>query len=255
MAAMTPLLMSLAAFACIFGGTFLGLFAHRQLPDRHLSGDTKDIVRQGTGLIATLASLVLGLLIASANGKYETENGQIKQLIAHIVLLDNTLRLFGPEAEPLRALLRSDIDIAADKIWRESRPGFGQPKPFEAGAGLAIYNDVLKLVPKNDAQRFYQARAMDTLVDIGKTRLLLFTTASASIPLPFLIVLVGWLALIFASISLFAESNARTIAILCIFSFAASAAIFLILELSQPFVGLMMISDEPFRNSLAALPR
>ena len=255
MAAMTPLLMSLAAFACIFGGTFLGLFARRQLPDRHLSGDTKDIVRQGTGLIATLASLVLGLLIASANGKYETENGQIKQLIAHIVLLDNTLRLFGPEAEPLRALLRSDIDIAADKIWRESRPGFGQPKPFEAGAGLAIYNDVLKLVPKNDVQRFYQARAMDTLIDISKTRLLLFTTASASIPLPFLIVLVGWLALIFASISLFAESNARTIAILCIFSFAASAAIFLILELSQPFVGLMMISDEPFRNSLAALPR
>lgn len=255
MAEMTPLLMSLAAFACIFGGTFLGIFVRRKLPDHHLGGDTKDIVRQGTALIATLASLVLGLLIASANGKYETENSQIKQLIANIILLDNTLGQYGAEAEPVRVELRRDIGNAADKIWRQSPPVFGRPKPFQASSvGLSIYNEVLKLTPKTDAQRFYQARAMDALVEIAKTRLLLFTTASGSIPLPFLIVLVGWLALIFASISLFAESNARTIAILCIFSFAASAAIFLILELSQPFVGLMMISDEPFRNALAALP-
>jgi hypothetical protein len=252
---MTPLLMSLAAFAVVFGGTFLGIFIRHRLPNRHLSGDTKDIVRQGTALIATLASLVLGLLIASANGKYETESSEIKQLTANIVLLDNILGLYGPEAKPLRASLRREIGIAADKIWSESRPSFGKPKPFEASAlGLAIYNEVLKLAPKNDEQRFYQARAMDALVDVGKTRLLLFTSAGGTIPLPFLIVLVGWLALIFASISLFAESNARTIAILCIFSFAASAAIFLILELSQPFVGLMMISDEPFRNALAPLP-
>jgi hypothetical protein len=255
MATMTPLLMSLAAFACIFAGTFLGIFIRRRLPDHHLSGDTKDVVRQGTALIATLASLVLGLLIASANGRYETENSHIKQIIANIILLDNTLALYGPEAEPVRTLLRSDLDVMADKIWGESRPAFDGAKPFQADAlGLSIYSEALKLAPTTDAQRFYQARAMDTLVDIGKTRLLLYTSTTGSIPLPFLIVLVGWLALIFASISLFAESNMRTIAILCIFSFAASAAIFLILELSQPFLGLMMISDEPFRHSLAALP-
>jgi hypothetical protein len=253
-AVMTPLLMSLAAFACIFAGTFLGIFIRRRLPNRHLTGDTKDIVRQGTGLIATLASLVLGLLIASANGKYETESGQIKQLTADVVLLDTTLGLYGPEAEPIRAFMRREVGSIADRIWSEGRPTFGRTKPFEAGAlGLSIYGAVLKLMPKNDEQRFYQARAMDTLVEIGKTRLLLYTSTSGSIPIPFLIVLVGWLALIFASISLFAESNARTITILCIFSFAASAAIFLILELSQPFVGLMTISDEPLRNALAHL--
>jgi len=255
MTAMTPLLMSLAAFACIFGGTFLGIYVRHRLPDRHLSGDTKDIVRQGTGLIATLASLVLGLLIASASGKYETESGQIKQLTANIVLLDNTLGLYGQDAEPLRAQLRREITSMTDHIWSENRPSFGKVQPFRAtAAGLSIYTDVLKLEPKTDAQRFLQSRAIDTLTDIGKTRLLLFTSAGGSIPIPFLIVLVGWLALIFASISLFAESNARTITILCIFSFAASAAIFLILELSQPFTGLMMISDEPLRNALVALP-
>ena len=90
---MTPLLISLTAFACIFAGTFLGIYFRRRLPGRHLSGDTKDIVRQGTALIATLASLVLGLLIASANGKYETQSSQIKQLTASVVVLDNILGL------------------------------------------------------------------------------------------------------------------------------------------------------------------
>ncbi|SHN80462.1 DUF4239 domain-containing protein [Bradyrhizobium erythrophlei] len=256
MTAMTPLLMSLAAFVCIFGGTFLGIFVRRKLPDHHLSGDTKDVVRQGTALIATLASLVLGLLIASANGRYEAESSQIKQLIAHVILLDNTLVLFGPDAEAVRALLRSDVGIAAARIWSEGQPVFASQRPFHADAqSLAIYDEVLKLAPKTDAQRFYQSRAMDALIEIGKTRLLLFTSTTGSIPIPFLIVLVGWLALIFASISLFAESNARTVTILCIFSLAASAAIFLILELSQPFAGLMRISDEPLRNALVALPR
>ncbi|MGZ5872138.1 MAG: bestrophin-like domain [Bradyrhizobium sp.] len=252
---MSPLLTSLAAFACIFGGTFLGIYVRHRLPDRHLSGDTKDIVRQGTGLIATLASLVLGLLIASANGKYETQSSQIKQLTANVVLLDNTLDLYGQDAVPLRTLLRREIGVLTDRIWAENRPSFGNAKPFEASSlGLSVYTELLKLVPKTDAQRFLQARATDTLIDIGKTRLLLFTNAGNSIPFPFLIVLVGWLALIFASISLFAESNVRTIAILCVFSFAASAAIFLILELSQPFTGLLMISDQPLRDALSALP-
>jgi hypothetical protein len=171
------------------------------------------------------------------------------------VLLDNALELYGQDAEPTRALLRREIGVLADRIWGENHASFGKPRPFEASSlGLSVYTEILKLVPNTDAQRSLQARASDTLIDIGKTRLLLFTNAGNSIPAPFLIVLVGWLALIFASISLFAESNARTIAVLFVFSLAASAAIFLILELSQPFTGLMMISDQPLRDALVALP-
>ena len=118
---MSPLLTSLVAFGCIFGGAFLGLIIRYRLPDRHLSGDTKDIVRQGTGLIATLASLVLGLLIASANGKFETESSQIKQLTANIVLLDGALKLYGSETDGLRNLMRREVAAMADGIWRESR--------------------------------------------------------------------------------------------------------------------------------------
>ncbi len=123
MKTMSPSLMSLIAFACIFGGTFLGLFMRYRLPNRHLSGDTKDIVRQGTGLIATLASLVLGVLIASANGKFETESSQVEQLTANVVLLDGILNLFDSETDGDRNLLRREVAVMADRIWRENNFG------------------------------------------------------------------------------------------------------------------------------------
>jgi hypothetical protein len=253
---MSPALMSLIAFACVFGGTFVGMFLRKRLPGEHLSGPTKEVVRLGTGLIATIAGLVLGLLIASANATFETEGGEVKQLTANIVLLDRTLALYGPEAASARDLLRRSVVTLTDRIWRENGHRSGEAESFEASAdALSLYAEILKLSPQNEAQRSLQAKAVDALNDMAKTRLLLYTKVGGSIPMPFLAVLISWLTIIFASYSLFADNNATTIAALCIFALSASAAIFLILELGQPFAGLLMISDEPLRNALAPLSR
>jgi hypothetical protein len=251
---MSPIALSLIAFACVFGGTFIGMFLRKRLPGHHLSGDTKDVVRLGTGLIGTIAALVLGLLIASASSTFETQSSQIKQLIADIVLLDRTLALYGPETDSARNLLRHAVADLADRIWRENGSDSGKAQAFEAStAALPFYDEILKLSPRNETQRSLQARAIDTSIDLAKARLLLFAKAGGSIPMPFLAVLISWLTIIFASFSLFADNNATTVAALGIFALSASAAIFLILELSQPFTGLMMISGEPLRNALAPL--
>jgi ABC-type multidrug transport system fused ATPase/permease subunit len=142
----------------------------------------------------------------------------------------------------------------ADRIWRENGSESAKAEPFEASAAaLSLYDEILKLAPQTEAQRSLQARAIASLQEVGKTRLLLFTEAGTTIPMPFLVVLIFWLAVIFVSFSLFADNNATTTAALCIFALSASAAIFLILELSQPFTGLMTISGEPLRNALAPL--
>jgi hypothetical protein len=248
---MGPLLTSLIAFAVIFGGTFVGTFVRNKLPEHHLKGDTKDVVRLGTGLIATLAALVLGLLVSTANSTYETQSAQVKQVIADVVILDRTLALYGPETDSIRNLLRQSIGTLADRIWRENRAESGKTGPFvESASALSFYDEILKLSPRNEIQRAIQARAIDATAELGKARLLLFAKAGASIPIPFLVVLVSWLTILFASFSLFADNNATTMAALCVFALSASAALFLILELSQPFTGLMMISDEPLRNVL-----
>ena len=111
--------MSVIVFACVLVGMFLGMFLRNMLPERHLSGDTKDVVRLGTGLIGTIAALVLGLLIASANSTYETQSSQVQQLAANIVLLDRTLAQYGPETASARNLLRRGVASMADRIWRE----------------------------------------------------------------------------------------------------------------------------------------
>ncbi len=125
---MTPLMTSVIAFAVIFGGTFLGMFVRNRLPKHHLSGETKEVVRLGTGLIGTIAALVLGLLISAANITYETQSTEIKQLIADVVLLDRTLALYGPETDPVRNLLRQDVSTMADPIGSGLRtvPGPGR---------------------------------------------------------------------------------------------------------------------------------
>jgi len=248
------MVVSVIVFACVFGGAFLGLFLRKRLPDDHLSGNTKDFVRLGTGLIATIAGLVLGLLIASANNTFETQSGQVKQLTANIILLDTTLAEYGVETDSIRNLLRRAVATLANRIWRENGADSGKGEAFEASAAaLSLYDEILKLSPRNEAQRSLQARAIDTSNELAKTRLLLFTRAGGSIPMPFLVVLVSWLTIIFVSFSLFADNNATTIAALCILALSASASIFLILELSQPFTGLMTISSEPLRNALAPL--
>jgi hypothetical protein len=178
----------------------------------------------------------------------------VQQLPANIVLLDRTLAQYGPETDLARNLLRRGVAAMADRIWRENGSDSGKVAPFEASAAaLSLYDEILKLSPRNETQRSLQARALDTVQDLGKTRLLLFAEAGMAIPIPFLVVLISWLTIIFASFSLFADNNGTTIVALGIFALSASAAIFLILELSQPFTGLMTISSEPLRNALAPL--
>jgi hypothetical protein len=112
---------------------------------------------------------------------------------------------------------------------------------------------MLELSPQTEAQRALKARAVQLATDVAQTRLALFVQSDNSIPMPFLVVLVFWLTIIFASFSLFSRLNPTLIAVLFVFALSASGAIYLILEMGQPFSGLMQISSAPLRNALAPL--
>jgi hypothetical protein len=159
---MSPLSMSVVVFACVFGGAISGILLRKSLPDHHLSGTTKDVVRLGTGLIGTIAALVLGLLIGSANSTYGTQSSQVQQLAANIVVLDRTLAQYGPETDMARNLLRRAVAAVADRIWQEKGSESKKGEPFEATeAGLSLYDEILKLSPQNATQHSLQVRAID----------------------------------------------------------------------------------------------
>jgi uncharacterized membrane protein YqjE len=126
--------------------------------------------------------------------------------------------------------------------------------PFETNASAErIYVEIQALSPQTDLQRSLQARAAQISTDLAQTRLLLFVESDNLMPAPFLAILVFWLVIIFASFSLFSTLNVTVLAFLSLFALSASCAIFLILELSRPFTGLMMISSAPLRHALGPL--
>ncbi len=251
---MSAWLISLLVFAIIFGGALLGVVLRPLLSEDHLHPDSRDVVKMATGLIGTLTALVLGLLIASAKNSFDQKTNQVRQMTASIILLDDLLAQYGPEATHLRNLLRQSIQPLADRIWHEEEVPAARPAHFKSSAeSLAFESELERLSPTNDAQRSLQSRAIQTFVEGAQTRLLLFTQAGGSIPAPFLIILVFWLGAIFLSFTLFARTNlvVMTSLLVCALSFAC--AIFLVLELDNPFTGLMGISSATLRSALLPL--
>jgi hypothetical protein len=243
---------SLFIFGCAFGGALLGIAGRSLLPDDHLSSDSKDAVRLAMGLVATTAALVLGLLIASAKGFYDSQNTEVTEAAARIVLLDRILAHYGPEAEGARAVLRSSMARWVDLNWQRDDSARTRFEPTAAGSEV-ILDKIQELSPHNDMQRSLQSQALSLLIQLADTRWLLYTQKTSSVPTPLLAMLIFWLTLLFASFGLFVPFNVTVVVSLFASALAVCGAIFLILEMYQPYGGFIQVSDAPLRAALAQL--
>src|SRR5262245_4834429 len=120
---MSSLAIATITFAFIFGGTLLGMFLRTVLPEHHLSPDSKDVVKVGMGLIATMAALVLGLLTGSAKSSVDTQDAELKQMAANVLLLDRTLAHYGPDTKAIREQIRRVVEYKLAVTWPESGSG------------------------------------------------------------------------------------------------------------------------------------
>ena len=233
-----------ASYASILIGAAIGMVLKRTLPAALLEGGSKEDIRLGAGFLSTLAALVIGLMIASAKNTYDNQNTNIRQLGTNAVLVDQMLTKYGTEAKAARTLLREIIPSATARIWQENVSGKAGGSAFVISeAAERFYNAVEGLKPANAEQTSLKSRIIQITTDMGRTRLLVFTQSEDAIPLPFFVVLVFWLMVIFASFSLFAEPGPVVIASTLLFALSVSSALFLIVDLSHPFQGLMQISN------------
>ena len=199
-------------------------------PD-YLQQDVKEVVRLSTGLIGTIAALVLGLLIASAKDSYDTKSTQIKQVTFNIILLDKLLEQYGPDAHNLRIMLRAAVPRMIDRIWSENNRA--KVGPFVATTeAMAFMNKVQELQTNNEAKSAFRARVLSAANDLTQSRLLLFTQAHDAIPTPFIVILSFWLAVIFASFGLFVRPNPIVIVTFFVGALSVSGAIYLFLEMN-----------------------
>jgi hypothetical protein len=250
-----PPAIALIAFGCVFGGMLLGMFLRRVLPEHHLSDESKDVLKLGIGIMGTLAALVIGLLIASAKGNFDTMNTGLNQAASKVILLDRLMAHYGPETREARDLFLRNMASVIEQIWAKERMGQTEAKTFGSRAGIETLQDkLLQLAPKNDAQRWLLSHALQLSGEIAEIRWLLFQHVGVgSLPMPFFVILVSWLMIIFFAFGLISPHNATVTIVLLLCALSAAGALYLILEMDLPYGGLIKISSAPLRTALAHL--
>lgn len=251
---MSPLGIGLIVFVCTFGSAMLGFYLRTVLPDHHLSNDSMRVVTLSTSLIATLAAVVLGLLISSARTSFDSISNEITQTASTVVLLDRSLANYRPETKEIRDLLHRAFASAIEMIFAEKDSRLAKLTARERLAGMEQFQAKLReLAPRNDAQRSLQSRALELSNELVQMRWLVIAHESDAILPPFLAVVVLWLAIIFVGFGVNTANNAIVLTTLFVCALSVSGAIFLIEELDRPLEGVMQISSAPLRNALAQL--
>lgn len=251
---MEPITISLISFGFIFAGAISGYFFGQLLPEHHMSADSKDAVKMGWGIVATMSALVLSLLVASAKNTFDVVNAESTEASAQLIVLNHTLLDYGPDADALRTELRSVVVAAIKRDWPEIQLDSPVPAAPQHSNGMEAFDDDLsKLTPATDDQRTLLTKAKQLSGDLCMERWLIIEQSKNSLPPALMIALVFWLTLLFLGLGLYAPRNKTVLAMLILCSLSVSVAIFLIVDMSHPLRGLICVSSDSMLHVLEQL--
>lgn len=255
---MDPTLIGITVFAFAFGGALLGMGLRRALPEHHLDAASKDTIKIGIGLVATMTALLLGLVTASAKSSFDDVDAAVKTSTAELLALDRALARYGPETADIRAGLKQVVETRIAAVADGSAARGRDLDPMSTGAGVQterLTEAIRALKPRDDLQRSLQARALDLAEAMLQARWMVFSGGGAPVPTPFLVIIVFWLTVTFMSFGLFAPAHATVLSVLFVCAASVASALFLVMELGAPFDGLIRVSLDPLRYAHAHLNR
>jgi hypothetical protein len=248
---MISIAFGVAIFVLLSAVALSALYLHPRLPGHQLTKETQDAVKVGVGMIVVLTALLLGLLIASVKSTFDTAGRDLKHFATQIVLLDRTLRAYGSQGDPARALTRQYVEQALAGTW----PSDNEPEIVDdPRAEQLIYqlqNVVLSLAPENSRQRALSDEMKSGVRRLIELRWTLIEEATTSLNVPLVTVLVIWLTLVFASFGYNAPRNPLVVITFILCAASIGGALFLIIQMDRPFEGLIKVSPAPLRNALA----
>ena len=251
---MINIIIGLIAFAAIFGGVLIGRFAANRLPGHHLSSETQSAVTVSVAVIGTLSALVLGLMITTANTSFSARSDEVRELSLQLIRIDRNLRRYGPEANDARAKLHAWTIAKTQQLFPEK----GQARPSSEATIVmleSVQDAVLALTPKDERQKYLRTLCLTLTSTIIQARWSLEQRIGHSTPIPFLVLLIFWLAIVFASFGLFAPGNPTALVTLLLCSLAVYGGIVLIEELDKPFSGFIRIPSESMRKAISEIAR
>jgi hypothetical protein len=245
---------SIGAAVLMFVSGMIGLFLQKILADHHTSDRSRDMIGGVVGLVTLLLALVLGLLIWTAFGVFNTQQTELQTLSARALEFDLEMRQYGPEADRARELLRTDLVWAHEQFWGDDD---SKSQAYTASyANMGSLSSFLSgLHPTTDMQRQMLGAAQSHYASIGETRLLMSLQLTNPISWPLIITVTSWSCLLFCGFGMLSRINPTTLAAMALGACSVASAIFLILELSQPYTSLLRISPAGLEQVIVDLDK
>jgi hypothetical protein len=239
-------------FLTILSGAGFGMLLGRFLPAHHLTDQSRSIITVATAVVGTASALVLGLLISTASSAFTQRSGEVGRIAVDIIRVDRELRIYGPEADSVRHSLARYAAIEFEDLFPtglDKTAKVDKPGAVQLLRGIRV--ELFALRPSDDSQHQIRERAEQQVDEIEDRRWLLATQQNISpIPNAFLIMLVFWLTILFGTFGLFAPRNATVAAALVLSAVAVSGGLELVLDMADPFNGIVRISSAPMRHAL-----
>ncbi|HRH12947.1 MAG TPA: hypothetical protein PK225_01210 [Azonexus sp.] len=254
---MSPINVSIIAFIVVVAGGFAGRLIRVRLPDHHLDSSTTDTIKMGIGFLATLAALVLGLLVSSAKSSFDAKGELIRNVAVQILQLDSNLRRLGPPAEPIRNQVLQLISgqVARMSGSQELLSHMPQIDPSGASVAVGVQHALARISASDPALSGIAGKAAQEVEQLEQFRYFAIASGGSAITVPLLVVLLLWLAGIAAGWNVIGAPNRTVLGVTMLCALSMACAIFLILEMDSPFGGLLHVSVEPLQAALAQLKR
>ena len=247
------LCVGVAILAFCFG--VLGLHLHNILPEDHAS-NSRDMIGAIVGLVSLLLALVLGTLVGSSYAFYSTQKSEIETLASRVIQLDLALAGYGPDTMVARQAMKTTFQGVRDDVWGSAEPKAVDLSVAEPLPHLKLMDEYLaSLDPKTPAQKQFAAAAAADAGIIEQTRILISLQLASPVSWPLVVIVISWALILFCGFGFLSRITPTSIGALALGAFAVGSALFLILELNQPFSGLFRVPSGAYDQMLTVLAK
>jgi hypothetical protein len=253
---MSSTLLAIAVAVVTFASGLLGLYLQRRLPKTHMSGGSKDMILAVIGLLTLLLALVLGTLVGNTYAFFAMQKSELETMASRALLVDQALAQYGPEAKPARSLMKEALTQSHDLFWRGAD---ADPAELKVDVALHRWEPVASalnaLDPKTPVQKDALAAAKSNLALMEQTRLLMSLQLSSPVAWSLVTSVILWSMFLFCGFGVLSGTNPTTIIALGLGAISVASAMFLILDLTQPYSGLFRVPASSLEQTIEAIDK
>jgi hypothetical protein len=267
---MYEILIAIITFVFLLVSYWIGHLLYCWLPEHRRTAEIIIVVRLVVGILITFTALILSLLTNSVKSSFDYMDSSVREYATQLISLDKLLRDYGPEADPMRETLKSYVAAAIASTWTGERvtnvvnlpSSVNDPQTNDGleskALGEMLYAVETGIRALDPGDRVHQLIAQEARLSVRSllaTRWRLIESQHSSIPKPFLVLLIVWLMIIFASFGVNIGHRLLINITVCLVAAALSSVIYLILDLDGVFDGLIAVSSAPFKDALVHIQR